>query len=159
MCFRYALHVHRNLEGQRDVSATGTLQIEPGRYRVALRWGDMDALGHVNQAVYHELLEEARAALITGLPTPRRGAFVMARVELNYRREIPLNHRYVEVALRVESIGRSSVPVSQQIFRSDGELAADGQSVLVAWDAARRGSRPLSEEELATLNSLKSAAH
>ncbi|HEX3617353.1 MAG TPA: acyl-CoA thioesterase [Solirubrobacteraceae bacterium] len=140
------------------MSATGTHQIEPGRYQVALRWGDMDALGHVNQAVYHELLEEARTALITGLPTPAKGAFVMARVELNYRREIPLTHRYVEVTLTVESIGRSSITVAQQIYRSDGELAADGLSVMVAWDAARRGSRPLSEQELATLHSLKAAA-
>jgi acyl-CoA thioesterase FadM len=79
----------------------------------------------------------------------------MARVELNYRREIPLDHRYVEVTLAVQSIGRSSVTVAQQIFRSDGELAADGLSVLVAWDATRRGSRPLSEQELATLQALR----
>lgn len=118
----------------------------------------MDALGHVNQAVYHELLEEARTALITTLPTPPKGAFVMARVELNYRREIPLTHRFVEVTLHVEAIGRSSVTVAQQIFRSDGELAADGHSVLVAWDAQRRGSRPLGESELATLRALKQAA-
>lgn len=140
------------------MSLTGAQQTEPGRYRVALRWGDMDALGHVNQAVYHELLEEARTAMITTLPTPPKGAFVMARVELNYRREIPLNHRYVEVTLQVEAIGRSSVTVSQQIFRSDGELAADGRSVLVAWDPTRRGSRPLSESELATLTALQDAS-
>lgn len=117
----------------------------------------MDALGHVNQAVYHELLEEARTALITGLPTPQKGAFVMARVELNYRREIPLHDRYVEVTMRVESIGRSSLTVSQQIFRSDGELAADGLSVLVAWNAAQRGSRPLSDDERAMLSRLQTA--
>lgn len=139
------------------MSTTGTHEIEPGRYRVALRWGDMDALGHVNQAVYHELLEEARTALITGLPTPQKGAFVMARVELNYRREIPLHDRYVEVTMRVESIGRSSLTVSQQIFRSDGELAADGLSVLVAWNAAQRGSRPLSDDERAMLSRLQTA--
>jgi acyl-CoA thioester hydrolase len=115
----------------------------------------MDALGHVNQAVYHELLEEARTALITVLPTPPKGAYVMARVELNYRREIPLSHRYVDVALQVESVGRSSVTVSQQIFRSDGELAADGLSVMVAWDPVKRGSRPLSDPELETLNALR----
>lgn len=140
------------------MSATAAQQTEPGRYRVALRWGDMDALGHVNQAVYHELLEEARTAMLAGLPTPTKGAFVMARVELNYRREIPLKHRFVEVTLRVEAIGRASITVSQQIFRSDGELAADGQSVLVAWDQARRGSRPLTEGELTALKALGGAA-
>ena len=140
------------------MSATGTQQPAPGRYRVALRWGDMDALGHVNQAVYHELLEEARTALIASLPTPQKGAFVMARVELNYRREIPLSHRFVEVTLDVEAVGRASVTIAQQIFRSDGELAADGRSVLVAWDPTQRGSRPLSEKELATLNALRDSA-
>jgi acyl-CoA thioester hydrolase len=122
---------------------------------VSLRWGDMDALGHVNQAVYHELLEEARTAMITSLPTPPKGAYVMARVELNYRREIPLSHRYVDVGLQVESVGRSSITVSQQVFRSDGELAADGLSVMVAWDPVKRGSRPLSEQELEALNTLR----
>lgn len=140
------------------MSATEVQENQPGRYRVALRWGDMDALGHVNQAVYHELLEEARTAMLSTLPSPRQGAFVMARVELNYRREIPLSHRFVEVTLHVQAVGRSSITVSQQIFRSDGELAADGESVLVAWDAERRGSRPLSEPELEVLGELRSYA-
>jgi acyl-CoA thioester hydrolase len=125
------------------------------RIPVQLRWRDMDMLGHLNQAVYHELLEEARTALITTLPTPQKGAFVMARVELNYRREIPLSHRFVEVTLHVEAVGRSSITVSQQIFRSDGELAADGQSVLVAWEPSRRGSRPLSDKELTALRGMQ----
>ena len=126
----------------------------PSSHRVALRWGDMDALGHVNQAVYHELLEEARTALISSLPSYQKQSFVMARVELDYRREIPLSHRYVDVTLKVESVGRSSITLGQQIFRSDGELAAEGRSVLVAWDTASRRSRPLSEAELKTLETL-----
>ena len=117
----------------------------------------MDALGHVNQAVYHELLEEARTELISGLPKHGSESFVMARVELDYRREIPLNHRFVEVTLVVESIGRSSITLTQQIFRSDGELAADGRSVMVAWDEERRGSRPMTERELAALAVLQAA--
>ena len=115
----------------------------------------MDALGHVNQAVYHELLEEGRTALLRTLPTPPKGAFVIARVELNYRREIPLAHRYVDVTIHVETVGRSSITLGHQILRSDGELAADGSSVLVAWDAERRGSRPLSEPELAAVHTLQ----
>jgi acyl-CoA thioester hydrolase len=118
----------------------------------------MDALGHVNQAVYHELLEEARTAMITTLPSPPKGAYVMARVELNYRREIPLTDRHVEVTLRVQSVGRSSVTVAQRVFRADGELAADGISVMVAWDPVERASRPLTEGEVATLEALRSAA-
>jgi acyl-CoA thioester hydrolase len=139
------------------VSAIENIEVGPGRYRVALRWGDIDALGHVNQAVFHELLEEARTAMISTLPSHESHSFVMARVELDYRREIPLSHRFVDVTLQIETVGRASVTVAQQIFRSDGELAADGRSVLVAWDPVRRGSRPLSERELAALQALQAA--
>ena len=140
------------------MSATEAHGMEVGRYRVALRWGDMDALGHVNQAVYHELLEEARTAMLEGLPTPPKGAFELARVELDYRREIPLAHRYVDVTLQVEAVGRSSITVFQRILRSDGVLAADGRSVMVAWDGQRRGSRPLSDAELVMLRELRAQA-
>ena len=139
------------------MSATELQHTPPGRYRVDLRWGDMDALGHVNQAVYHELLEEGRTALLRTLPSPQKGAFVLARVELNYRREVPLAHRFVEVTLHVEAVGRSSLTLGHQIVRSDGELAADGSSVLVAWDADRRGSRPLNDGELAAVHALQAA--
>ena len=40
--------------------------------RIALRWRDMDMLGHLNQSVYHELLEEGRAALFAPLFEQRR---------------------------------------------------------------------------------------
>ncbi len=115
----------------------------------------MDALGHVNQAVFHELLEEARTAMLSALPSAERESFVMARVELDYRREIPRHHRFVDVTLEVIAVGHSSVTVRQQIFRSDGELAADGRSVLVAWDPERRRSRPLGERELAVLQAMQ----
>jgi acyl-CoA thioester hydrolase len=137
------------------MSANENIEIAPGRYRVALRWGDIDALGHVNQAVFHELLEEARTAMLSALPRHDQQSFVMARVELDYRREIPLYHRFVDVTLHIESVGRASITVTQQIFRSDGELAADGRSVMVAWDRGRRGSRPLTELELAALQKLQ----
>jgi acyl-CoA thioester hydrolase len=37
--------------------------------QVQLRWRDMDMLGHLNQSVYHELLEEGRAALMMEIVT------------------------------------------------------------------------------------------
>ena len=35
------------------------------RTRVPIRWRDLDPLGHMNQSVYHELLEEGRGALLS----------------------------------------------------------------------------------------------
>jgi acyl-CoA thioester hydrolase len=118
------------------------------RIQVELRWRDLDFLGHLNQAVYHELLEEGRAALFKRLGMMRGGFFfVLARVELDHRHEVRRDHSPVAIVLRVESVGRSSVTVAHEIELPDGTVAAEGCSVLVAWDREARRSRPLTDEE------------
>ena len=122
------------------------------RIEVELRWRDLDFLGHLNQAVYHELLEEGRGALFEQLGALDGGFFfVLARVELDHRQEICRDHGPVTVALRVEAVGRSSVSVAHEIRRADGAVAAEGRSVLVAWDRDARRSRPLTDAERSAL--------
>jgi len=122
------------------------------RIDIALRWRDLDFLGHLNQAVYHELLEEGRGALFEQLGALDGGFFfVLARVELDHRQEIRRDHGPVTVALRVEAVGRSSVTVAHEIIRADGAVAAEGRSVLVAWDRDARRSRPLTDAERSAL--------
>ena len=122
------------------------------RIDVELRWRDLDFLGHLNQAVYHELLEEGRGALFEQLGALDGGFFfVLARVELDHRQEIRRDHGPVTVALRVEAVGRSSVTVAHEIVRADGGVAAEGRSVLVAWDRDARRSRPLTDAERSAL--------
>ena len=48
-------------------------------------------------------------------------------------------------------VGRSSVEVVHELRARDGALAAEGRSVLVAWDPARRGSRPFTDAERTAL--------
>jgi len=125
---------------------------EETRIEIDLRWRDLDFLGHLNQAVYHELLEEGRGALFEQLGALDGGFFfVLARVELDHRQEIRRDHSPVTVALRVETVGRSSVAVAHDIVRNDGEVAAEGRSVLVAWDRDARRSRPLTDVERTAL--------
>ena len=113
---------------------------------------DLDFLGHLNQAVYHELLEEGRGALFERLGALDGGFFfVLARVELDHRQEIRRDHGPVTVTLRVEAVGRSSVTIAHELVRNDGEIAAEGRSVLVAWDRDGRRSRPLTDAERAQL--------
>ena len=122
--------------------------IDEIRIEIELRWRDLDTLGHLNQAVYHELLEEGRAALFTRLGVIENGFFfVLARVELDYRHEVRRDDSPVAVVLRVPSVGRSSVVVAHEIVLPDGTVAAEGRSVLVAWDREQRRSRPLEESE------------
>ena len=104
--------------------------------------------GHLNQAVYHELLEEGRGALFERLGVLENGFFfVLARVELDHRREVRRQDSPVTVALRVEAVGRSSITVAHDIVLPDGAVAAEGSSVLVAWDRDARRSRPLTDAE------------
>ncbi len=82
------------------------------RIEIDLRWRDLDFLGHLNQSVYHELLEEGRGALFEQLGALDGGFFfVLARVELDHRQEIRRDQA-VTVTMRIESVGRSSVAVA-----------------------------------------------
>ena len=124
-----------------------------GMQRIALqlRLNDFDVLGHLNQAVYHALMEQGRIALLTDLG-PDSNEYVLARVELDYRREVPFEMREVVLESGVERVGRSSVRIVQRVVRPDGELAAEGVSVIVGWDPGRRRSRPLTDAEREALS-------
>jgi acyl-CoA thioester hydrolase len=119
--------------------------------RIILRWRDMDMLGHVNQAVYHELLEEGRGALLASLGDVRSFPFVLARVELDYRHEVRHADGHVDVRTFVQRVGRTSITVGQELTLPNGTLAASGVSVLVAWDAEARSARMLSGVERSAL--------
>ena len=118
---------------------------------IGLRWRDMDMLGHLNQAVYHELLEEGRGALLLSLKGAASFPFVLVRVELDYRNEVRKDHGSVDVVTRVERVGSKSITIAHEIVRGDGVVAAEGRSVLVAWDPHARGARALTEQERAAL--------
>jgi acyl-CoA thioester hydrolase len=128
-----------------DGDATAHMTIEVG-----LRSRDFDQLGHVNQAVYHELLEEARIAFFRAA-VPDGLLFVLARVELDHRGEVARGHDRVLVGTRLVRIGRSSVEVAHELRVPGGPVAAEGRSVLVAWDPALRASRPFTDAERAGL--------
>ncbi len=116
----------------------------------------MDMLGHVNQSVYHELLEEGRAGFFTELA--RRvghdhgyGGFVVAHVDLDYLTEVRRDHGEVEIIVRLAHVGTSSFRLDHEVRLPDGTLAASGGTVIVAWDPATRAKRPLSDAERAAL--------
>ncbi len=113
-------------------------------------------LGHLNQAVYHELLEEGRAALITDLVRRAggdhaHGSYVLAHVDLDYHAEVRKDHGEVEIVVCVAHVGTSSFQLEHQVRLPDGGVAASGKTVMVAWDRDARGKRTLTEAELTAL--------
>jgi acyl-CoA thioester hydrolase len=124
---------------------------------VQLRWRDMDMLGHLNQSVYHELLEEGRAALMTEIihrvgAGQAHGTFVLVHVDLDYHTEVRKDHGEVAIVVRLEGVGNSSLTLHHEVRLPEGTVAASGRTVLVAWDPVTRGKRVLSDAERAALS-------
>ena len=117
--------------------------------RIEIRWRDMDALGHVNNAVYATYFEEVRDEWVEralGGHTPIT-SFVLARIAIDFRRELSQADDAVIARCGIVRIGTSSFTMREEIRTLDGDLAAEGETVVVARDPQAGRSRPLSEEE------------
>ena len=116
--------------------------------RIQTRWPDFDALGHLNHAVYHVYLDEARdEALRNTVGDFDAWPNVVVHASIDYRREIELGVREIIVHTQIAEVGRSSVRFEQTIVTPDGELAAEAEAVLVAWNPETRRSREITQEE------------
>lgn len=110
-------------------------------YRVP--WRDVDAAGHVNNAIYFSWFEWARTRYwldLRGRDDWRGIDFIVARAECNFRRQVSIMDR-VELRTRISEIRNSSLNFEYQIVQHDGgELAADGNVVVVLfdWDENRK---------------------
>jgi acyl-CoA thioester hydrolase len=115
---------------------------------IATRWPDFDALGHLNQAVYHVYLDEARDdALRKTVGDFSAWPNVVVHASIDYRKEVPVGTREVIVRTRITEVGRSSVHFEQTLHAPDGELAAEARAVLVAWDKDKRRAREITRDE------------
>jgi acyl-CoA thioester hydrolase len=115
---------------------------------IATRWPDFDAVGHVNQAVYHVYLDEARDdALQKTVGDFSAWPNVVAHTSIDYRQEIARGVREVIVRTQIAEVGRSSVRFKQTVSTPDGEVAAEAEAVLVAWDPEARRSREITQTE------------
>ena len=117
------------------------------RIPMSVRWRDMDAMGHVNNAKYVSYLEEARVRWMLGVPGASmtdRIAPVVAATNVNYRAPIVWPNDIV-VELFVERLGNSSVTIGHRIVdqKDEGILYSDG-NVVGTWMDTRTGkSAPL----------------
>ena len=121
--------------------------------RMEIRWRDMDAYGHVNNAVYLNYLEEVRDEWLERALGPESDTwdFVLARVAIDYRRELRQDDDQVVLSCRLHAIGKSSLRTKEEIRTAAGELSAEAEAVLVARDRGTGGSRPLSPSERAAM--------
>jgi acyl-CoA thioester hydrolase len=116
----------------------------PHRIVETLRFADTDRNGHITSSVFAICCQSGRLALLSDPArgvTPPASQFVLARLKLEYRREMHWPGS-VEIGTRIEHIGRSSIILAQALFQND-RCAATAQSVAVLMDAASRRSLPI----------------
>ena len=124
--------------------------------RIEIRWRDLDALGHVNNAVYATYLEEARDEWFVRALGPGGNFwdYVLARVAIDFRRELTQDDDALVVRTRLVRIGTSSLTFREEIVSLGGCVAAEAESVVVARDRETGGSRPLTDGERASLEAV-----
>jgi acyl-CoA thioester hydrolase len=119
-------------------------------YDVALRWSDMDAYGHVNNARFLTLYEEARVAMFfvgaraTGIWSFEEG-IVISRNEIDYLRPVDYGDP-VRIEMWISQLRAASFTVSYELF-DDGVLASRAKSVCVPFNLAEQRPRRLTDAE------------
>jgi acyl-CoA thioester hydrolase len=111
-----------------------------------IRWDDIDAFGHVNNAKYLTYIQEARflwAPIVE---------MVVARAEVDYIAPIYEGGRFYDVNLWVESIGNSSFTMGYEVVGDNGVVHAKVKTVQVAVSMETKKSRPLTDKEREFLN-------
>ncbi len=111
---------------------------------IPLRFCDIDAMGHVNNAVYVTYFEMGRVAILDRVVGSRKLEdieFVVARVEVDYLRPIVFSDK-VEIGLRVSAVGTSSFTI-EYLITANGEPAAKGLTVQVFYDYEKRAKKPV----------------
>jgi acyl-CoA thioester hydrolase len=106
--------------------------------RIPIRWGDMDAMGHVNNTVYFRYMEQARISwfeqLIPAAEVWQSTGIVIVNASCNYKRPITYPGT-VEVRLLVGPPGGSSTPTFYELrVDADPVPYADGAAVVVFVD-------------------------
>lgn len=106
-----------------------------------VRWDDIDAFGHVNNAKYLTYIQEARFLWSPLLE------MVVAKAEVDYLVPIYVGGRFYDITLWVEQIGNSSFTLGYEVVGDNGVVHAKVKTVQVAVSMETKKSRPLIDSE------------
>jgi len=111
-----------------------------------VRWDDIDAFGHVNNAKYLTYIQEARFLWSPIIE------MVVARAEVDFIEPIYEGGRFYDINLWVEAIGNSSFSMGYEVVGDNGVVHAKVKTVQVAVSMETKKSRPLTDAEREFLN-------
>ena len=115
---------------------------------IEVPYGDIDAMGHLNNVAYLRYLEWARSKYwlaMRGTDDFWQIDFVVARSEIDYRSSAHMGE-ILTIDVRVSRLGNSSFDFSYRVTGPDGRLVAEAKTTQVCYDWDARSAKPLSEE-------------
>jgi acyl-CoA thioester hydrolase len=129
---------------------TGSTTVSPYTHSCPMRWGDMDAQGHINNAAYLDYLQEARVAfLLSASPVLHHlldSGVLVVNHRLEYVKPVTFSDRPLTTNLWVDAIGGSRFSIGYDVYDGD-DLAARAQTGVVPFDLASNILRRLTPEE------------
>jgi acyl-CoA thioester hydrolase len=105
----------------------------PHVIELTVRFGDLDALGHLNNVAALRMFETGRVehSLDLGIMDGPRTPFVLAALDVAFRAQA-FHRDVLAIATRVARIGRTSFTLDQRLYRVDDDRTiVRGESVLV----------------------------
>jgi acyl-CoA thioester hydrolase len=128
------------------------LSLYKHKINITVRFSDLDAMGHVNNATFLTFLEEARFAYFSAVLKRDLSNLnfeaIIARIEIDYRNQICLGDK-VSVYTRCPRIGEKSGDIENLIVvekETENKIAASALSKLVTFDYKRGVSVPIPDD-------------
>ncbi|MFH8340483.1 acyl-CoA thioesterase [Streptomyces sp. AM6-12] len=115
-------------------------------YACPLRWSDMDAYGHVNNAVFIRYLEEARINFLFRPDKEFQQGSVVARHEIDYKRQLVHRHHPVDIELWVTEIRAASFTIAYEVKDADA-VYVRATTVVVPFDFEAQRPRRITAQE------------
>ncbi|TKX59346.1 acyl-CoA thioesterase [Halorubrum sp. SS7] len=121
---------------------------------IEVRFRDIDALGHVNNAVYATYIEQARTRYFRDVLDIdiSQSSNVLASLSIDFRRPIELPDENVTVTVELADLGRSSATMAHEIRVGDA-VAAEAEATVVALDPETGEPAPIPEEHRTKMES------
>lgn len=165
--FVFAAEAPRRITEQERAVLAHYLEPAPQRPRLAsagrtrhvfdlrVRWSDVDAYRHVNNVKYIEYLQESRIGYMMALHHhgDAFGDFVVARIDVDYRRPLFFRRTPYEVHTWISHVGTTSFTMAAEIRdpEAGGEVLARSQVVGVGFDLGTQRAAPLQEDHRSRL--------
>jgi acyl-CoA thioester hydrolase len=125
-------------------------RVEGYRYVYAqeVAFRDLDAFGHVNNAVYLTYIENARIGYVRdvlGIESLDGLLMIVASVKIDFRSRANLGET-LEIGARTTRVGTKSFDLEHEIRSQDGRLVAEASTTLVAFDYEGDRTMPIPPE-------------